>query len=137
MNRLVIDASFCGAWVLQNENSPEAEQLLAEALNTGGLTLYAPVLWSYEMLNLLRSALKRKRLNQRDANDAVTLLSRVPLELISPGEIQNHRRIFELACTYDLTSYDASYLELADRLGCPLKSGDKKLNNAYDTHIQS
>jgi predicted nucleic acid-binding protein len=136
LNRLVVDASLCAAWILPDEHSPEADRILNEALEPGGPTLYAPVLWSYEMLNLLKSALKRNRIDKPDAEKAVKLLNQVPIQLISPGDAENARRIFEMACRYDLSAYDASYLELADRLGCPLKSDDKKLNEAYAQHSQ-
>lgn len=38
--------------------------------------------------------------------------------------------IYELAQKYNLTSYDAAYLELAIRLGAPLATNDQDLINA-------
>ena len=135
MNRVVVDASFCGAWVLEDEHSPEAEELLVQAVRPGGPILYSPMLWTYEMLNLLRSAVKRKRISDEDARDAINLLGKVPIKLIPPGETENQQRLYAMARFHDLTAYDASYLELADRLQCPLKSGDKKLLSAYSKQI--
>ena len=45
----------CGAWVLENESSDEAE-LLLEQVEAGVASLLMPALWKYEILNLLRSA---------------------------------------------------------------------------------
>lgn len=131
MTRVVVDASFCGAWVLEDEHSPEAEALLIEALRPGGPVLCAPTLWTYEMLNLIRSAEKRKRIREEDAAKAVGLISRVPIEFIAIGDAENHQRVFSFARLYELTAYDASYLELAERLQCSLKSGDRKLMDAF------
>jgi len=132
LNRIVVDASYCGAWVLQDENSTEAEELLKEALLDGGPVLLAPALWTFEMLNMLKSAVKRKRLTENDARAAVRLLSRIPIQLVSPKPADTRLRMLELALRHDLTAYDASYLELALRLKIPLRSGDKKLRAAFE-----
>jgi len=55
MNRVVADALSCGARVLENESSDEAE-LLLEQVEAGLASLLMPALWKYEILNLLRSA---------------------------------------------------------------------------------
>lgn len=55
---LVVDASLAGAWVLKDEQSEEAEELLAVIVE-GREDLAVPDLWSYEVLNLLISAGRR------------------------------------------------------------------------------
>ena len=60
MNRVVADASLCGAWILPDESSDEADALLAE-IEEGTIALHIPSLWHYEMLNLIRSAHRRGR----------------------------------------------------------------------------
>jgi predicted nucleic acid-binding protein len=131
VNRVVVDASFCGALILEDESSAQAEDLLKEALQPGGPTLFAPGLWSYEMLNLVRSAQKRKRLTSQQARKAITLLDHIPIQLADAAQPDIRKRIFQIAITHNLSAYDASYFELADRLKIPLHTNDKALARAY------
>ena len=54
-------------------------------------------------------------------------IRRLPIQ--SPGELDDHR-VMALARGHRLTAYDASYLALAVREGCPLASLDRRLNEA-------
>jgi len=78
VKQAVADASFCGAWILEDEISDKAEHLLKQIVN-GSVELVVPALWHYEMNNLLRSAHRRKRLSEEDAREALETLNQVPL----------------------------------------------------------
>lgn len=126
---MVADASFCGAWILDDECSVEAEQFLTE-LAKGAVELIVPTLWHYEMNNLLRSALRRKRLSEDDLWLALEALEQVSITHEDLPESPALKRILHLAIQFDLSSYDAAYLELADRHKIPLHTADTKLNAA-------
>lgn len=126
MKQIVADASFCGAWVLTDESSGAAESLLARIIS-GSVQLVVPALWHYEMLNLLRSAVRRKRLAMEDLDLTVESLERVPMTLEDLPGAPARRRILHLAMQFDLSSYDAAYLELADRFKIALQTNDAKL----------
>ena len=126
MKQIVADASFCGAWVLTDESSGAAESLLARIIS-GSVQLVVPALWHYEMLNLLRSAVRRKRLAKEDLDLTVEALERVPMTLEDLPGAPARRRILHLAMQFDLSSYDAAYLELADRFKISLQTNDAKL----------
>ena len=126
MKQIVADASFCGAWVLADESSGAAESLLARIIS-GSVQLVVPALWHYEMLNLLRSAVRRKRLATEDLDLTVESLERVPMTLEDLPGAPARRRILHLAMQFDLSSYDAAYLELADRFKISLQTNDAKL----------
>ena len=126
MKQIVADASFCGAWVLTDESSGAAESLLARIIS-GSVQLVVPALWHYEMLNLLRSAVRRKRLAMEDLDLTVESLERVPMTLEDLPGAPARRRILHLAMQFDLSSYDAAYLELADRFKISLQTNDAKL----------
>ncbi|MGA0094499.1 MAG: type II toxin-antitoxin system VapC family toxin [Chthoniobacterales bacterium] len=126
MKQIVADASFCGAWVLTDESSGAAESLLARIIS-GSVQLVVPALWHYEMLNLLRSAVRRKRLATEDLDLTVESLERVPMTLEDLPGAPARRRILHLAMQFDLSSYDAAYLELADRFKISLQTNDAKL----------
>ncbi len=129
MKQAVADASFCGAWILADESSGKAEYLLSLIVQ-GKVELVVPSLWHYEMNNLLRSAHKRRRLSEADAREALETLNQVPLTIEDLPEGPAKKRILHLALQFDLSSYDAAYLELADRHKIPLHTADKKLNAA-------
>lgn len=129
MNQVVADASFCGAWILEDESSEKAEQLLS-LLSKGTVELIVPALWHYEMSNLLRSALRRKRLSEEDLWEALETLEQVPIAHEDLPESPARKRTLHLALQFDLSSYDAAYLELADRHKIPLLTSDTKLKAA-------
>lgn len=129
MKTVVADASFCGAWILQDEASQEADELLAE-VEKGSTELLLPALWPYEMLNLLRSALRRQRLNQTSVNEAMDLLGHIPTRNIDLPDSRAMQVIMDLSIRHDLSAYDASYLELALRFNTILKSNDRSLKAA-------
>ncbi|MFZ4388105.1 MAG: type II toxin-antitoxin system VapC family toxin [Chthoniobacterales bacterium] len=129
MKQAVADASFCGAWILEDEISDKAEHLLKQIVN-GSVELVVPALWHYEMNNLLRSAHRRKRLSEEDAREALETLNQVPLIIEDLPEGPARKRILHLAFQFDLSSYDAAYLELADRHKITLHSADAKLKAA-------
>jgi predicted nucleic acid-binding protein len=75
---IVVDASFAGAWILPDEHSGESETVLQAVLN-GKEDLAVPDLWAYEMLNLLLSACRRRRINADRLEQAVNLVQRIPV----------------------------------------------------------
>ena len=68
MKGLVVDASISGAWLLPDENSGKAAEVLAAALN-GEVMVSVPDLWSYEIVHLLIAANRRGRIDLDQVND--------------------------------------------------------------------
>lgn len=134
MNRVVADASFCGAWILPDEASEVAVALLEE-IGAGQVELVIPSLWIYEMSNLLKSAYRRGRLTRTAARSAQALLSQVPLGLCDVPSGDAGKSILDLSFKYDLSAYDSSYLELARRLKVPLRTNDAKLRKAAEAEL--
>jgi len=129
MNRVVADASFCGAWILPDEAS-EAAVALLEEIEQGNAELVVPSLWLYEMGNLLKSACRRGRLTKAAARAAQELIGQVRLGLCDVPSPEASKAILELSLKYNLSAYDSSYLELARRLKVPLRTNDAKLRKA-------
>ena len=61
---------------------------------------------------------------------ALGVLERVPVAQEDLPGIPARRRLLHLALQFGLSSYDAAYLELADRLKIPLITADAKLGRA-------
>lgn len=120
----VVDASVTAAWILPDEESPLASlvrSLLADE------AAFAPFVWWLEVRNLLLVAERRRRVSGLLVDQLLGALNTYPISLDTrPDE----RRVVELARTHALTIYDASYIELAGRLGLPLATLDGKLARA-------
>jgi predicted nucleic acid-binding protein len=126
---IVADASFTGSWFLPGESSTAGDRILKTVL-TNQEKLAVPDLWIYEMLNLLLSAFKRKRIGEEQLLQAIDLLHSVPCISYDHRTLLAGNRILAFARRFGLSAYDASYLELADRLQCKLYSHDRKLADA-------
>lgn len=59
-----------------------------------------------------------------DAREALETLNQVPLTIEYLPEGPVGKRILHLPLQFDLSSYDAAYLELADRHKIPLHTAD-------------
>ena len=120
----VIDASLTASWHFEDERSIAAEAIL-DSLERD--TAYAPLIWWFEIRNVLALGERRKRASQEDTADFLAFLSQLPIGLDS---LPDDESVMALARKYGLTFYDASYLELAQREGVPLATLDKELVTA-------
>src|SRR4051812_42987133 len=115
------------AWYFEDEQTPTSLELLREVSARGAV---APSLWRLEVANAFQAALRRKRITAafRDAS----LRDLAALAISIDAETDRHARssTLRLADRFGLTIYDATYLELADRLSLPLATGDASLARA-------
>jgi len=121
----VVDTSVSIAWIFDEQSDDYTEGAL-QALATSFAVV--PRWWNVETLNVLLALERRGRLTSGKAVEAMRHLQRLPLQL---HEAQTS--IFELhalANHYQLTSYDALYLEAALATGLPLATRDKALRQA-------
>jgi predicted nucleic acid-binding protein len=132
VSRIVVDASTAGAWILPDERSEEAEALLTRIAEAES-KLVVPDLWIYEMTNLLLTALRRRRIDEASHEAAHHFLDVLQFECFDHEEPLTRERMARIAQRFDLSAYDASYLELADRLQCPLATFDERLSAAATT----
>jgi predicted nucleic acid-binding protein len=126
---LVVDASLSGAWFLPDEGAGLADRVLEQAL-AGVYSLCAPEIWVYEMLNLLVTAVRRGRMDESRMAPALAAFEALPVTRYGHTSLLSRRRVTSLATQFGLSAYDAAYLELADRLHCPLLTQDQALGEA-------
>lgn len=117
---LVIDASVALALVIPDEQSEWAEEVMSVVARTSAR---APMLWEYEVTSGLRTAERRGRISAQDVDDAVAVLSRLPIRLEQPSA----QALLRLSREYALTAYDAAYLAVAVRHGLPVATHDRAL----------
>jgi predicted nucleic acid-binding protein len=112
------------AWLFADERTTTVEQVMTRIVTEGAVV---PSLWRLEVANVLRGAVRRGRCDEAYADRSLERLSRLPIRV--DGETDDHAwgRTRELSRVEDLTLYDAAYLELAVRRGCPIASQDAAL----------
>lgn len=117
----VLDASVTIAWVMPDETDDTADIAYRRLLEDEA---FAPVLWWFEVRNVLMANERRGRIDRQKIVDFLAALERLPIILEhSPAD----EALLGLAGTFRLTVYDAAYLELAMRRRLPLASLDREL----------
>lgn len=121
----VIDNSVLCGWFIANQATAYTEAVAAMLANDHAL---APALLQRELANVLRTACERGRLVAQDARTVVDQIECLPIEIDrqTPGPAA----ILSLALRYDLSSYDAAYLELALRRQMLIATQDAALSEA-------
>ena len=112
---------------MPDESSAHAERLLERIVVDGGIV---PPLFRIEVGNALLVAVRRKRINAEIRSRAFGQIGALPLEQDTDGGEQVWSECIDLADKHGLSLYDATYLELAKRLGKPLATLDTRLAQA-------
>lgn len=119
----VIDASIALGWLLDDERTSTALQLLDQL---GHQRALVPPLFWLEVGNALHVAARRKRLAHA-AGEVFDDLKRLPITIDTESPVQTTREAISLAARHDITVYDATYLELALRTRASLATLDAAL----------
>ena len=124
---LVLDASVALAWCFEDEATAATREVL-ERLDVD--VAIAPSLLPLEIANVLALAERRKRISPNHVIEFVELIVTLAIEIEEQTSSRALHDVLSLARGEALTAYDASYLELAMRLGLPLASKDVSLRQA-------
>jgi predicted nucleic acid-binding protein len=119
----VVDASVTLAWCFDDETTEATEGVLRRLLMEGAI---APAHWPLEVANGLRYGEKRGRLNRAKLAIAESLLVDLLVDLVAV-DVATALHVANLARRYDLSVYDAAYLELAASRGIGLATLDQHL----------
>ena len=126
MTALVLDASVATAWLLEDEDEPDAIALLDLLREREALV---PQLWHVEIRNALLSAERRGRITPSQTAERLGYLKTL---LIHTDQEPDFDAAIALARNHNLTFYDATYLELALRLDLPLATLDNALTRSAE-----
>lgn len=130
---IVVDASVAAKWILWEEFSSEALQLLADC-GTQSIEIVGPWLLPFEVSNVLRQRMRRDpgQFSLAQAKALLTNFEVLPIQLVSPSGLLD--RALDIANRHALPAiYDACYVALADLLGGPLWTSDGRLLTALGT----
>ena len=124
---LVIDSSYTLSWIYGDEISPAARRML-DAVSSSGA--WVPALWPLEVGNSLQMAVRSGRIDVQFRDAALADLACLDIKIDSETCRYAWSRTIGLSHQFKLTTYDACYLELAQRKMLPMASLDKELRTA-------
>jgi len=124
--QFVVDNSVVMSWCFKDETNNYADTVLERLTETA---VVVPSIWPLEVVNVLLVAERQKRLSESDSIRFLTLLSQLPI-VVEYERPEMMKELLALARSNNLSSYDASYLDLAMRKGVPIATLDNKLIEA-------
>jgi len=124
---VVIDNSVVMSWCFEDEANQYTDNVL-ESLKY--VRAIVPVIWPLEVGNVLVVAERKGRLRYIDCIQFWELLSELPIDVEDQISEKVMMNVYTLAREAQLSTYDASYLELAIRKNLPLATLDKGLLRA-------
>lgn len=120
---IVVDTNLIAYFVIKSEHSSAAEKVFGADSEWS-----APFLWRSEMRNLLTIYLRRQEMTLAEASVAMENA----VESVAGREYDvESNRVLELSDISGCTAYDCEFVFLAERLGVPLITSDKKLLAAF------
>ena len=127
---IVLDASMALAWLIVRADPKEAavaDQAFGEVSAYGA---HVPALWYPEVANTLLVFERAKRLTLQASVSYLADISLLAIDEDDSACAPLQGRVLELGRMYNLTAYDASYLELAMRRAAVLATFDRQLVEA-------
>ena len=109
-----------------DEEDPTAAGAMQHVAQHGGV---APRIWWYELRNALLMNERRGRISRQQVSD--TLADSLALG-ISIDAAHEESQLLDLARRFELSVYDAAYLETALRRSLPLATLDRRLLEAAE-----
>ena len=124
---IVLDASLLIAW-LMTEELPSANTGIYETIPTN--ILLVPSHWPIEISNALQSQMRAGQLSVADFQSIMGRFDQLTVDVQPPLDLDEIMPLAHFALTHGLTTYDASYVQLA--LGCnvPLATLDRAMRAA-------
>ena len=128
MRLIVPDASVALKWRLDDEECVEQARKMLLDFGRGEVWFVVPDLFFVEVSNGMKVAVKMGRIDEGSAREFVREVLELGMEAVRGEEVL--MRAVELAFLYDRSVYDSVYLAVAERMGCYLFTGDRRLYNA-------
>jgi predicted nucleic acid-binding protein len=131
--RFVLDNSVSMRWLLQDGS----EQRLAYARSAlqfmaDGAVAWVPQIWPLEVANVLIKAQSKNAISETQAAAFVGLLDKLGIAVDDQTASKALSDTLHLARRYNLSAYDAAYLELALRESMPVATLDADLSQACE-----
>jgi len=128
----VLDASVTMCWILLDGKTAERAYAL-EVLNLmkqPETSAVVPVTWGLEVANVIGKAEMKGLVREAQSEAFLEMLVGIDIRADAATFSRSLSDTLQIARRYRLSSYDASYLELAMRAGLPLATLDRDLRTA-------
>ena len=124
----VFDSSFIGALIIPDEMNPRVDKIRAAIGEDEDI--FVPQLFWYEVANIFYNLIRRRRYSCAEILHFFPRLTAI--RLISDFETGSaySEKLLRFSNDYNLSSYDAAYLELAERKKAVLCTLDGNLRAA-------
>jgi predicted nucleic acid-binding protein len=123
----VLDSSAALAWIYAEEITDAVRQVFEMVAEDGAM---GPALWRLEVANSLTVAVRRSRITAAFRNAALADFALLDITTDAHTDAYGWTTTMDFADRFQLTLYDAAYLELAYRRSLPLASLDAELRAA-------
>ncbi|MBN2516782.1 MAG: type II toxin-antitoxin system VapC family toxin [Deltaproteobacteria bacterium] len=123
----VVDNSVVMAWCFEDETNRYADAVLESLVESSAAV---PSIWPLEVGNVLLVAERKKRISEADSARFLALITQLSIIVEQESPERMLKEIIAVARDHKLSTYDASYLDLAMRKGLPIATQDSILMSA-------
>ena len=128
--KLVVDNSVAMRWLFADGSQADRQYANEVAALVETAEVHVPALFVTEAANVISRALKAGVINVQESQSRFDLLNAMQANIDPIESTHSTMTLAIQAFELGLTAYDASYLLLAQKLGCPLATLDKDLRLA-------
>lgn len=131
---LVVDASVAARWLSKDGSLSDIAYSngILERLTLPNERAHVPCHWSLEIANVATRGERMGYIEWSMVEYFLHLIEDIDFLIDVEASTRALTELTDLARHYRLTPYDAAYLELAQRLECPLATLDKDLRRAAE-----
>lgn len=123
----VLDCSVTMAWLFEDQADRYTEAVL-ESMEVGAALV--PVLWTYEVANVLMVGERKKIVTASQSTQFLDLLHNLNICFQPIHDVKYDETLLSNGRSFGLSAYDTAYLSLAMSRGLPLATRDKGLVQA-------
>ena len=120
MSPLVVDSSVAAKWFVREEHTESARRVLDECDQ-----LHAPHFFLLEMHSIFCKWIRRGHMSQDEGDSIRSALPRYPVQIHASSSLVDPA--YAIASRTGRSFYDCVYVSLAERLGCPVVTADRRL----------
>jgi len=128
LKRFVLDPSVALAWFLDDPVPAYATEVRRALLD--GARAAVPALWHLEMANGFVVAERRRILTTAEATRCLTYLEQLTAQIETHSDFVPARHALNTARSFQLSAYDAVYLDTARKEGIPIATLDQAIRAA-------
>lgn len=130
MTSFVLDNSISMRWLLASNNQSNQQYAESVLLSLVDAEAIVPNLWHLEAANVFLAAEKRQEVDFTSIENFIDLLKKLPIKADPLTFTNVFSSTLKIAKKYQLSSYDAAYLELSIRKKLPIATLDQRLLKA-------